>query len=96
MVGQVKYNPVNQYLEVYDGTNWQTLPSSYATIQLTGEAESLLDWARDKRNEELRLKAMADDHPAIKLALDNLNKAKQQLDATIILSKDHPITTEAT
>jgi multidrug resistance efflux pump len=62
-------------------------------VSLTGEAEALLDWARKKRNEEVELEALAKEHPAINIALANLKKAKMQLDATIILSKEHDQTT---
>jgi multidrug resistance efflux pump len=80
-------------MEVYDGQNWREIANSYANVSLTGEAEALLDWARRKRNEEAELEALAKEHPAINIALANLKKAKMQLDATIILSKEHDQTT---
>ena len=88
-VGNVRFNTTNQNLEIYDGSNWMTMNMGYPTIGLTSDAESLLDWARQKRDEELSLKALAEKHPAVKIALENLNKAEQQLKATVILSKDY-------
>jgi hypothetical protein len=90
--GMVRYNTNMNYIEVYDGMSWKEI-SSYANIALTGEAESLLDWARKKRDEELQFEALAREHPAINIALGNLKKAKIQLDATIILSKEHDTST---
>ena len=43
--------------------------------------------------EEDELENLAREHPAINIALDNLKKAKIQLDAIIILSKEHDQTT---
>jgi multidrug resistance efflux pump len=91
--GIVRYNTNMNVMEVYDGQNWREIANSYANVSLTGEAEALLDWARRKRNEEAELEALAKEHPAINIALANLKKAKMQLDATIILSKEHDQTT---
>jgi hypothetical protein len=91
--GMVRYNTNMNIMEIYDGQSWKELSTSYASVGLTSEAESLLDWARNKMAEELRYKAIANEHPAVKIALENLERAKQQLDATIILSKEHDTST---
>ena len=90
--GMMRYNTNMNVVEVYDGQVWKEV-SSYASVGLTVEAEALLDWARKKRDEELQMQSLAKDHPAVKIALDNLAKAKIQLDATIILSKEHDTST---
>jgi len=87
--GMVRFHSNTQSLEIYDGTNWQVWNTSVANISLTSDAVSAIMWARDKMTEEASLKKLAEDHPAIQIALSNLEKAKQQLDATIILSKEH-------
>jgi hypothetical protein len=89
--GMLRYNTNMNMVEVYDGQAWKEV-SSYANVALTMEADALLDWARKKRDEEVQLEALAKEHPAINIALDNLKKAKIQLDATIILSKEHDTT----
>jgi hypothetical protein len=91
--GMMRYNTNMNNVEVYDGQSWKELSNSYASVSLTGEAEALLDWARKKRDEEMQFEVLAKEHPAINLALDNLKKAKIQLDATIILSKEHDTST---
>jgi hypothetical protein len=91
--GMVRYNTNMNIMEIYDGQSWKELFTSYASVGLTSEAESLLDWARNKMAEELQYKAIANEHPAVKIALENLERAKQQLDATIILSKEHDTST---
>ena len=88
-VGNLRFNTSNQTMEVYDGNIWTALAMGSASIGLNLEAEELLDWARKKRDEEIKLSALAETHPAVQIALDNLKKAKEQLDVTIILSKEH-------
>jgi hypothetical protein len=60
---------------------------------LSAEAESLLDWAREKRNEELMWQSLAKENKAVKIALDNLEQARQQLDVTAKLAREYDTTT---
>ena len=92
-VGNMRYNTSTQNIEVYDGTNWITLNMSIATVGLNPEAESLLDWAREKKNEEMAWQSLAKDNQAVKIALENLNKARQQLDVTAKLAREYEQTT---
>jgi hypothetical protein len=76
-------------MQVFDGSNWQNMQTSYATVELDVETQNLLQWIRNKKKEEAEIEAFSKDHPAIKIALENLNKAEQQLKATVILSKEY-------
>jgi hypothetical protein len=87
-VGNMRYNGVSSNIEVYDGTMWQTLQSSYATVQLDEEATLILDWAKSAMFEEIKIKELAKNHPAIAAAQENVKRAKEQLEITIMLSKD--------
>jgi hypothetical protein len=64
----------------------------YASVGLNGEAESLLDWAREKRNEEMMWKSLANENKAVKIALENVEQAKRQLDITAKLAREHETT----
>lgn len=75
-------------LQVFDGNSWIVMNSSYATVGLTGEAESLLDWARQKRDEESATLKLAETNPTIKSLLDEMNKYKNQIEMVKILMKD--------
>ncbi len=75
-VGNMRYNTTNQCIEVFDGSSWITINMDYASIGLTGEAESLLDWAREKRNEELLLKSRMEKHPGLQEAYERLEIMK--------------------
>ena len=87
-VGNMRYNTSNQKMEVFDGSNWQQINLGSVSVGLNGEAESLLDWAREKRNEESMWQSLAKDNQAVKIALDNVEKAKQQLRITATLARD--------
>jgi hypothetical protein len=85
-------------LQVFDGTSWSMIPSSYATIELDSETRNLLDYVRKQQKEDAELRALISGHhhPAVRIAQENLNKvieeldrAKQQLKATVILSKEY-------
>jgi len=91
-VGNMRFNTTNQNIEIWDGNVWTTLQTSYATVELDHEAISLLDWAREKRAEEWKIKELIKTNPAVKLAYDNLLKAKEQLEIITILSKDEETT----
>jgi len=91
--GMTRFNGNTQNLEVYDGHSWMVMSSSVASVGLTGEAINILSWAKQKMEDEVMLEKLAREHPAINLALDNLKKAKTQLDAIIILSKEHDTST---
>lgn len=75
-VGNIRYNTSSQKMEVYDGNNWQSLNMGTASIGLTSEAELLLDWAREKRNEEYKLKELMEKHPGLKEAYERLEIMK--------------------
>ncbi len=88
-IGNVRFNTTNQNFEVYDGNNWTQIAMDYAQVGLNPEAESLLDWAKKKRDEEYELKELANKNKAVKIALDNLEQAQRQLDITANLARDY-------
>lgn len=88
--GMIRYN--NNNFEVYDGSYWHMIGVAYPTIDLTGTANSAINWAMKKMTEEAELEKLAKEHPAIKAAYDNMLKATEQLKTTIILSKDDKTT----
>lgn len=87
MVGSVRFNTSLQWLEVYDGSSWVAINSANATVSLTHEAESLLDWAKKKKADEEQLLAMAKDNPAIQDLLEQKKKLEEQIEVVKILTK---------
>jgi hypothetical protein len=58
-------------MEVNDGLSWKTLEMNYATIELTPETESLLEWAKQKREQEKKIEKLCETYPALQKAKDN-------------------------
>ena len=86
MQGMIRINGVD--MQVFDGSTWTTMNTSYASLTFSPTYQAVLYWAMQKMQEEKEIINSAEKHPAIRIALDNLAKAKQQLDVTIILSKE--------
>jgi hypothetical protein len=78
-VGNMRYNTSSQNMEVFDGNNWVMLNMSNPSIGLNVEAESLLDWAKQKRNEELELLNLAQTNTAIKDLLEQVKIKQDQI-----------------
>jgi len=78
-VGKMRYNTTTQNIEIYDGTSWMQMQTGYANVQLTSEAESLLDWARQKRNQELELDRLTETNPAIKDLVNQIKEKEEQI-----------------
>ena len=76
MVGQLRFNPATQSLEVYDGNTWQQLQSSFSSIGLTWDAEQAIEWAIKKKQEELELAELCKQHPAVAEAYERLQIIK--------------------
>lgn len=79
MTGDMRYDMDSQVIKVFDGKNWQSLYGGTATINLTDEAHSLLDWAKDKQEEEKQLLELAKTNPALQDALESLHRAEEQV-----------------
>lgn len=90
MAGALRYHSGGK-IEVFDGNSWITASVS-ANISLSPDAERAIMWAIQKQREEQELEKLAQDHPAIQYALENLHRAEEQLKATIILSRDEQTT----
>lgn len=79
MQGSMMYDLESQCIKVFDGSSWQTLIGSHATVELTYEAQSLLDWAAKKKNEEMLLEKQAQESPAIKDLVDQIKQKQEQI-----------------
>ena len=86
-VGNLRFNTTNQSMEVYDGNGWITLQMGHVNVGLNAEAESLLDWARTKRNEELELEALAETNATIKDLLNTIKQKQEQISIVRTLIK---------
>jgi hypothetical protein len=91
MTGMVRINGTE--IEVFNGSSWQMLSTSYATVGLDQDVLDIVQWARKKRDEEMVWQSLAKDNKAVKIALDNLEQARQQLDITAKIAREYEQTT---
>ena len=80
-------------MEVFDGNSWMKIYANTATVGLTGSASSAIDWAIQKMEEEKAWKALAKKNDAVKIALENLEQARQQVDLIAKLAREYEETT---
>lgn len=92
-VGNMRFNTANQNIEIWDGNGWIMMQTGYASVQLNSEAEELLDWAKEKRRQEIEIERLAHNNRAVKIAYNAVKKAEEQLKITTILAKDEEQTT---
>ena len=78
-VGNLRFNTVIQTMEVYDGQMWQSLKMGESTVTLTQDAVEALDWAKQKRQEERKLKELAEQHPAVADQIAAVREAEEKL-----------------
>jgi hypothetical protein len=90
MTGMVRINGTE--IEVFNGSSWLQLSTSYATVGLDQDILDIVQWARKKRKEEDDWYKLASTNEAVRIALEQLEQAKTRLELTAILSRDHETT----
>lgn len=75
--GMVRY--VGGNLEVYDGSSWLPMQSSYPQIELDNETQEILQWAQNQMIEEQRMLALAKTHATVADALAARDRAEDAL-----------------
>ena len=68
--------------QVFDGSNWICMNSSYATVSLGPELQILLNWGRRKMIQEQDLQSLMEKHPGLK-------DAKEHYEVMLALVSDH-------
>lgn len=93
--GMMRYNGNNSCIEVFDGSSnvWLQMQGKSVDIQLNGDVTSIVVWAKKKMAEEEEWTRLASTNEAVKIALENMKKAREQLDITAKLVKEHNETT---
>jgi hypothetical protein len=69
--GMIRYNTNMNCMEVNDGNSWRQLGMNYASVELTPDAQSILDWAKTKMEEEKRIDELCEKYPGLRKARDN-------------------------
>ena len=86
-VGDLRFNTSTQQIEFYNGQTWQTFTMAQATVGLTGTAETAIDWALDKMEQEKEARRMSEQYPAVADALNAVWESEQQLKTIVALCR---------
>ena len=78
----------NGNIEVCTSQGAWTKINSPTYITLQPSARAAINWAIEKMNEEKQLKELAEKHPTVKHAMDQVNQAQEQLKVIATLCKE--------
>ena len=78
--GMVRYNGNSNNMEVYDGSSWMSLTGAYPVVELDGDVQAVVNWAKEKMNKEAKLQELAQQNKSVADALEAVEKAQEQLD----------------
>jgi hypothetical protein len=81
--GMVRY--IGSNLEVYDGSSWRPLQSSYPTIELDSITQEAIQWTRRRMEEEKRMRELAETHPTVADALAARQRAEEAVRIAVAL-----------
>ena len=79
-VGNMRFNTSNQNMEVFDGNNWMQLNMAYASVDLSNDAQQLLEWARKERNRQWEREAKMKNNPALQKAWESIKRAEENFE----------------
>ena len=71
-------------MQVFDGSSWMNLSTSYATASLDQEVLDVIQWARTQRQLDMNRKTLIENNPALQKAYAAVKRAEENFD---ILSK---------
>lgn len=78
MQGMLRINGTE--IQVFDGSAWINLSSSYATVELNADVQSIIQWAREERNKQLERTKLVKNNPALQKALEAIERAEANFD----------------
>jgi hypothetical protein len=67
-------------MQVFDGTAWMTLSTSYATVTLDQDILDIIQWARTQRQLELNRATLIKNNPALQKAQEAIERAEENFE----------------
>ena len=67
-------------MQVFDGSAWMNMTTSYATVSLDQETQDLLMWAKAQRVMAMNRLTLAQNNPSLMKALEKLKKAEDDFE----------------
>ena len=78
-LGNMRLNTTTQSMDYYDGQMWQPVQMGTVTMSLTQDAVDAIGWVNQKRVEEQKIKALAEQHPAVADQMAAVREAEEKL-----------------
>ena len=78
LTGMIRIN--NTELEVFNGSAWQMISSSYATVSLDQDILDIVQWARTQRQLQLNRETLVKNNPALQKAYEAVQRAEENFD----------------
>jgi len=78
MQGMLRIN--NSDIQVFDGTTWVMVGTSYATVTLDQDILDVIQWARTQRQLDLNRKFLIENNPALQKAHEAIKRAEDNFD----------------
>jgi hypothetical protein len=78
MTGMLRIH--NTEIEVFNGSSWQLIPSSYATVSMDQEVLDVIQWARTQRTMAMNRLTLAQKNPALMKALEAVKRAEDNFE----------------
>jgi len=86
--GVVRYNSSINAYEINDSSSWVSI-STFTNVNTHPDLDENMKWVAEQRLNEQKIKNLAETHPAVRNAVKNLEKAREQLELIVTLSTDH-------
>jgi hypothetical protein len=67
-------------MQVFDGSAWMNLSTSYATVTLDQDILDIIQWARIQRQLDLNRKTLIENNPALKKAHEAIERAEENFE----------------
>ena len=78
MQGMLRVNGTD--IQVFEGTCWTTMTTSYATVSLDQEVLDVIQWARTQRTMAMNRLTLAQNNPALLKALEAVKRAEDNFE----------------
>jgi len=87
MTGMLRIH--NTEIEVFNGSSWQLIPSSYASVGFDQDTQDLLQWARTQRTLQSNRQTLLKNNPALAKAYEAVLRAEENFDLLVTIAGEY-------
>lgn len=67
-------------MQVFNGSSWINMATSYSNVELNGETLAIIQWAREQRDKQTERERRIQNNPALKKAYESIQRAEENFD----------------